>query len=190
MHEQALQWGATRTILRPAELSSPGVRADKVIQYTLNELEKEGYYPDLIIPLEITYPFRPWNLLDKLIIKMIEEGLDTVIAGFSEFRPCWINNDGHLTRVDDHSVQRENREPIHIGLPSLGCITYPEFVRNGSRLGREIGIYEIKDPLQRIEIRSKDDLRLMKILHKVVPKWRDRKQRKNWGVKRLPLNQK
>jgi CMP-N-acetylneuraminic acid synthetase len=170
MQEQAVQWGATQTILRPAELSAPEVRADTVIQYTLNRLEEQGYYPDLIIPLEITYPFRPWDLLDKLIMKLLEEGLDTVIAGFSDYRPCWIKNGGQLTRVDDHSTNREHREPVHIGLPSLGCITYPEFVRKGSRLGSEIGIYEIPDPIQRIEIRSNEDLRLMKILHEVVPK--------------------
>jgi len=159
--KKAKEWGAVDTIVRPIELSLNDVRVDTVLQFTLETLESEDYFPDLIVPLEITYPFRPKGLLDSLVEKLLQEGFDTVIAGFPEYRPCWVKEESEFRRIDDYEKNRSGREPLYIGLPSLGCVTYPEFVRKGSRLGKNIGILKVGEPMSTIEIREPKDLKLL-----------------------------
>lgn len=171
--EKAKKWGAEAPFLRPIGFSSNKVKVDKVLQYSLDQLESQGYFPDLVVPLEITYPFRPEDLLDNIIDQLLEQGLDTVIAGFPEYRPCWFKKEDDLVRVDDYTRMRRQREHLHIGLLSLGCVTYPEFIRKGTRLGEKIGIYVIKDPIATIEIRDREDLKLMEIVQHILPRWRD-----------------
>lgn len=159
---KAEQWGVDIPFLRPPELSKKGVRVDDVLQYSINQLESQNYFPDLIVPLEITYPFRPSGLLDNLIERLLEQGFDTVIAGLPEYRPCWVNQEQTLVRIDDYKHTRAERKPVLVGLPSLGCVTYPEFIRNATRLGNKVGIHEIEDPRAALEIRTNSDYQVLK----------------------------
>ncbi len=170
--KQAKGWGAEAPFVRPAELSDKGVRSDEVLKYCLEQLEADSYYPDLVVPLEVTYPFRPADLLDKLIERLMEFGLDTAIAAHSEHRPYWPKDAEGLVLAEEYAQTRQERTPLYIGLLSLGCVTYAEFVRQGSRLGKRIGIYEVDDPFAAIEIREPKDLALLDLLNSAVPKWR------------------
>lgn len=170
--KQAKSWGAEAPFVRPVDLSAKGVRSDEVLKYSLEQLEADSYFPDLIVPLEITYPFRPVGLLDKLIERLMEFGLDTAIAAHSEHRPYWPKDAEGLVLAEEYAQARQERTPLYVGLLSLGCVTYAEFVRQGSRLGRRIGIYEVDDPFAAIEIRESKDLALLDLLNDVVPKWR------------------
>jgi glycosyltransferase involved in cell wall biosynthesis len=124
--EKITALGAEAPFLRPPELSENDIRVDEVLNYTLEQLELQEYYPDIVVPLEIIHPFRPAGLIDHLI--------------------------------EHFSTHRSEREPLHIGLISLGCATYPEIIRRGSRLGERVGLFEIKDPISTIEIRNQDDM--------------------------------
>jgi len=159
---KAEAWGVDIPFIRPPELSKKGVRVDDVLQYSISQLEEKGCFPDLIVPLEITYPFRPEGLLDALISRLLEQGLDTVIAGVTEYRPCWKNGLEGLKRLDDYEVIRENRTPILVGFPGLGCVTYPEFIRKSTRLGNNVGIFELFDPRATLEVRSNKDYSILK----------------------------
>jgi CMP-N-acetylneuraminic acid synthetase/GT2 family glycosyltransferase len=170
--ERARSWGAEVPFLRPATLSEHGVRTDQVLKYVLEQLEEAGYSPDLVAPLEITYPFRPVGLLDKLIELMAEFGLDTAIAASTEHRPYWQKNSDGVVLVNEYAQSREKRTPLHVGLLSLGCVTYAEFIRQGSRLGKRIGVYEIDDPIAAIEIRARKDLALLEALDAAAKAWR------------------
>ncbi len=154
---KAEKWGVEAPFLRPKELSSKKVRADEVLKYSLEHLENQGYFPDLIVPLEITHPFRPKDFLDNSIQRILSEGMDTIIAGIPEHRPCWIKNDNKLERLSNFKKTRDKRKTVLIGLPSLGCVTYPDSIRKGTRLGKKVGLYEIDDPTASIEIRSIED---------------------------------
>ena len=150
--------GAAAPFVRPPELSAPHVRADTVLQHALATLERSGVRHEIVAPLEITHPFRPPGLLDELIERLSAEDLDTVIAGAEEYRPVWVRRSGRLQRVDEYSRLRDRREPVHVGLPSLACVTRAGFVRAGSRLGSRIGFHPVGDPIARAEIRSPEDL--------------------------------
>lgn len=156
--EKADEWGARAPFLRPPELSERDVEVVEVHQFGIEELEKTGRFPDLVITTEITHPFRPDDLLDQMVVKLLRENYDSVIATFPEYRPCWYEKDGQLDRINEDTTFRMDRRPVQIGLPSLGCVTHPKYLRDGQRFGGDIGVYEIDDPKSLIEIRNRDDL--------------------------------
>jgi hypothetical protein len=154
----ARRCGAEVPFLRPPELAAPGVRVDNVLQQFLEQLEASGYLPDIVVALEVSYPFRPDGVIDGVIEHLVRVGGDSVIAGLSEYRPCWRNTDNGYGLISDTSDSRDHRDPIHVGLPSLVCAAHPSTIRQGSRLAGEVGIYEIQDPLAGIEVRHPSDL--------------------------------
>jgi len=156
--EQAMEWGATGTILRPDELSASDVEVVDVYRYALEEIEMTDRYPDLIVTLDITHPFRPPGFLDDIIEFLVWNGHDTVVPVHPERRPSWIREGSNLARINENGV-RANREPIQIGLFSLGTVMYPHVLRTGDRLAGDLGLYEVKNPLTSIEIREQEDLK-------------------------------
>ena len=154
--------GAEVPFLRPESLAAPQVRVDDVLRQFVQSLEELGVFPDVFVPLEITYPFRPEGLIDEVIIQLLSEGHDTVIAGLPEYRACWKANGNNFELLTDMHIGRDEREPIHIGVPGLACATYPEVIRDGNRIGKKVGIIEIDDPLAGIVVRSHGDYERVK----------------------------
>ena len=158
-YELGKEWEVEVPFIRPKDLSQSDVRIETVLKYSLEQLESQNYFPDIIVPLEITYPFRPDGLLDKVISTLCNRNFDTVIAGFPEFRPCWIKINEEIQRVDENTKARSMRHPTNIGLHSLACATYPEIIRkNGDRIGKSVGIIEVTNHLSTLEFRNKQDL--------------------------------
>jgi len=157
--QKAEEWGARAPFIRSNELSESDVPVIEVFKYSLKQLEDNGEYPDLVVPLEITHPFRPQGMLDSLIETLVREGHNSVVASFPEYRPCWKQGEnGDLTRLNEDTQFRSDREPVQIGLMSLGCATYPNQIRRGRRTAEDTGVYEIENPIAAIEVRSSNDL--------------------------------
>lgn len=154
----AEQWGATDAIMRPPELSAQDVEVVDVYKYTLEQLEESGRYPDLVVTVDITHPFRPAGFLDDIVLQLVENGHETVVPVYPEYRPSWIENDGELRRMNEATVRAE-RTPVQIGLFSLGTVMYPHVLRKRDRLAGDLGFYEVENPLATIEIRERDDLK-------------------------------
>lgn len=152
--------GARVPFLRDQSLSEDFVDVEKVLQYSLERIEDLEIFPDLIVYLEVTFPFRPKQLIDDMIIQLVKNGFDSVLAAKRESRSIWREEDGSIKRIDKGDVPRKYKEPTFIGIKGLCCVTHPEFIRGGSLLGTRIGIYEILNPYSPIEVRNDEDLRL------------------------------
>jgi GT2 family glycosyltransferase len=150
--------GAAVASLRPENLAMNLPRVDDVLAYELGRLEQQGRIPDAIVSLEITHPFRSTELLDQLIGRFFESGCETMVAGIPEFRPCWVREGGDFHRIDQFLKQRKERDPVHVALPALGCVSLPAAIRAIGRFGERTTIFELNDPLAAIEVRSKDTL--------------------------------
>lgn len=155
--EFATKMGAEVPFLRPTEFSAAHTRVDEVLQQFLSSLEGDGYFPDVVVPLEVTFPFRPDGLIDGAIMRLLEGGYDTVIAGIPEYRACWQERDGGYVEITDRSVPRHEREPLHISAPGLACACWPHVLRAGDRMFGKVGIFETHDPLAGAEARTRDD---------------------------------
>lgn len=165
--DSAETWGAMAPYVRPEELSERDVSVTDVFQFGIEQIEDGGRFPDLVVPLEVTHPFRPPGMLDDLVEKLLSNGHDTVVASLPEYRPTWVEEEGNLTRINADTQFRADRRALQTGLVSLGCVTYPKFLREGRRLGDDVGIYEIDNPITGIEIRERDDLEIWKGLREV-----------------------
>jgi len=161
------EWGATDAIVRPAELSEKDVEVIEVYEYTLEQIEEAGRYPDLVVTADITHPLRPTGFIDDVIRYLVKSGNDTVVPVYSEYRPSWVERDGELQRLNE-ATQRADRTPVQIGLFSLGTVMYPHVLRTEDRLAGDWGVYEVENPLAAIEIRDRQDLKYWEELRGVL----------------------
>jgi CMP-N-acetylneuraminic acid synthetase len=75
----ARQHGAEVPFLRPVELAGDDTPDLPVFQHALQWLaEHEGYQPEFVIHLRPTQPFRPPELIDRVIGLLREKGVDCV----------------------------------------------------------------------------------------------------------------
>lgn len=160
--------GAEAPFIRDPSFSKDYVNLAKVLQYSLEKIEELKIFPDIIVSLEVTFPFRTKGLLDKMILHLAKQGFDSVVAARKENKSIWKEKDGSITQVDEGILPRKFKEPSLIGLKGVGCVTHPEFLREGNLLGQKIGIYEVNNPYSHIEVRSDEDFELASSL---INKW-------------------
>ena len=67
-------------------------------------------------------------------------------------------------------MRRRFKEKSVSAFPGIGCVTYPEFIRNKSLLGKNIGLYDVNNQLSFIEIREKDSFDLVNRLQSILEK--------------------
>ena len=157
----AIRLGAEVPFLRIKKYSNPETNLETVQQYTLFKLEEKNIIPDLFLHLEETFPFRENGLIDKMIEKIVRDGLDSVVAARREVNWVWKDkNDKIFKRVDSGDVPRKFKEFSIIGCPGLACITYPEFIRRGHLTGKNLGLYEINNHLSFFEVRDKNSYQI------------------------------
>ncbi|MFA5088095.1 MAG: glycosyltransferase family 2 protein [Candidatus Omnitrophota bacterium] len=149
--------GAKTPFLREAAYSKDHVDLEKVYQYSIGQIEKQSIYPDIVVLLEMTFPFRPKNLIDELITQLVSQGLDTVFPARKEFDSCWIKKDKKITRIDEGFIPRKFKDPVYIGCKGLGCATFPLFLREGKIFGEKVGFYDIPDSRYFLEVREEHD---------------------------------
>lgn len=165
----ARQCGAQVPFLRSKEMFDEFAGLDKVMQHTIEELEKRRHYADIVVVLKETYPFRPIGLIDDMIKEMLRTGVDTLMPTFSEYRSCFKKDeDGRISEIDDGFLPREVKSPIFISLAGLGLVTLPKFIREGRQLGDRVGLFEVKDKHGRMEVRDKDDI---DVVTPILKKW-------------------
>ncbi len=158
------QMGAQAPFLRDESFSKDFIDIEKVLQYSLNQIETLKIYPDLVVYLEITFPFRPEGLIDSMIEQLVKGGFDSVIAAKKENKSIWREGDGRIEKIDEGHVPRQYKKASYIGIKGLCCVTHPEFIREATLLGKNIGIYEVNDMISPLEVREEEDFGLAKIL--------------------------
>lgn len=156
--------GAEVPFLRDQSLSEDYVDIERVLEYSLNKIESLQIFPDILVSLEVTFPFRPLNLIDKMIEQLVKNGLDSIIAAKRENKSVWKEKEGRIELIDEGTTPRQFKDPTYIGLRGVCCVTHPEFLREGNLLGQKIGIYEIDNPYVPIEVRSEHDFRIAELL--------------------------
>lgn len=77
---------------RPIELSSDSASSLSVVQHAINFFEEKNEFFDAICLLQVTYPFRTLELLDKAIKKFIIANTDSLVSVQKvphEYNPHW-----------------------------------------------------------------------------------------------------
>ena len=100
----AIKNGAECPFLRPKKLSMGNVNLRTVQKFSLSELERNKIFPDLIIHLEETYPFRDKDLIDQAIKVLLKNGYDTVIAAKEEKGWLWKEDTNGYLRIEEGDI--------------------------------------------------------------------------------------
>lgn len=147
--------GARVPFLRPKDLSEAYVDVADVFRYALDRIESADGVPDLVVMLEETYPFRNIAMLDDMIARLVNEGLDTVVAARKETRGIWMQEEGEAVLLGEGFMPRQfKRSHAMVGLLGLACVTHPMLLRVGNMFDGKVGIFEVDNPLSAIEVRN------------------------------------
>ena len=156
----AKKMGAEAPFIREISLSEKYVDLGRVLQYSLQKIERLKIFPDLVVLLEITFPFRDKDLIDKMILQIAKNGFDSVVAARKENKAIWKQNNANIVQLDEGLTPRQFKDPAFLELKGLACVTHPEFLRQGRLLGNKIGIYEVSNPYSFLEVRGDREFKL------------------------------
>jgi CMP-N-acetylneuraminic acid synthetase/spore coat polysaccharide biosynthesis predicted glycosyltransferase SpsG len=151
----ALLYGS-KVIKRPVELATDNVTLDSVIYHALMEMEKKyNKTYDIVITMQPTSPVLKSSTLENAIKYFIENNFDTVISGINRPHLSWTEIDGKIVPL---YKERLNRQYLPKNLVETGAffITKRKFVKENSRLGDKISIYEVPEN-ESIDIDSPQD---------------------------------
>jgi len=149
--------GAQTPFIRDRTFSEVYIDIVRVYQHSLEQLDLLKKFPDILVTLKITFPFRPPGIIDNMIEQLFNNGLDSIIAAKYENKSIWKEKEGKIELLDEGLTPRQYKDPTFIGLRGLCCVTHPEFLREGSIFGQNIGIYEIDNPVAHFEVRSEKE---------------------------------
>ena len=161
----AKELGAEVPFLRPAEFALDDTRDLPVFQHALKWFsEQEDYYPDIVVQLRPTSPFRPPELIDEAIQILLNNTGATSVRGVvpskqNPFKMWTIEPDGNMVPL----LETEFEEPFNMPRQELPPtfwqtghvdVIKAETIINGSMSGLEVYAYQI-DPHFSIDL---DDL--------------------------------
>ena len=147
--------GAKIPFIRPSYLSKPNTKLLDVLSFSIKSLEKKKNYYDLVVVLVDSYPFRSEDLIDKMILKLLEEGSDTLIAAIKESRGIWLTDDEKVNLINNPSMPRHlKKNHAYITLFGLCCVTHPSVLRDKNIFNKNYSIYKVNDILSSVDINS------------------------------------
>jgi CMP-N-acetylneuraminic acid synthetase/spore coat polysaccharide biosynthesis predicted glycosyltransferase SpsG len=151
----SLLYGA-KVIKRPEELGADSVTLDPVIYHAVSYMEKnmkKDY--DIVITMQPTSPLLKTSTLDSAIEYFINNNFDTVISGINRPHLSWTELEGKIVPL---YKKRLNRQYLPKNLLETGAflISKREFVKENSRFGPKVSIYEVPEN-ESVDIDSPQD---------------------------------
>jgi CMP-N-acetylneuraminic acid synthetase/spore coat polysaccharide biosynthesis predicted glycosyltransferase SpsG len=134
-----------KVIMRPENLATDSVTLDPVVFHAVDEMEKEkNLNYDIVITMQPTSPLLKRETLDAAIEYFIENNFDTVLSCINKPHLSWTEKDGQIV---PNYEKRLNRQYLPKNLMETGAffISKREFVKEHSRFGSNLSVYEIPE---------------------------------------------
>jgi CMP-N-acetylneuraminic acid synthetase len=136
--------GAEAPFARPAELASDEAGMIPVLQHAVRWLEGTGVWPDLVVLLQPTSPFRTGADIDAVIQKVIDTGADSAqsLIGVS-YHPFFMSTlEGDRVQPlfpaeRDKYVRRQDTPPVYQPSGSVYVVRRATLMDEGRILGRD-----------------------------------------------------
>lgn len=160
----AKEYGA-EVIIRPLELAQDTTKTAPVLVHVVEELEKNGYKPDVIVLLQATCPVRDTLLCEKTISILEEnEEYDSIFAAFkkSYTMATWVKTKDNKSKAlyDYHTRPRWQDVEVNDELMgedgSFYAIRYDAFIKYKDFVGNNPYIYEIT---RTVDIDTEEDFK-------------------------------
>lgn len=109
----AQAYGA-EVIERPHELAVDTAKTAPVMLHVVEQLEKDGYFPDIVVLLQATCPTRDEKIIDEGLNRLINSDKDSIFSGFivGKTMPLWKKGfDGKNCAFYDYHFRPRTQEP-------------------------------------------------------------------------------
>lgn len=174
--EDVIQYVASHqqiiTIKRPEALSGTSVRMHRIMDYVLDQMEREyAYRPDAVCALYVNTPLRKAHHIDKAIDTMAIFGVDSVVSVEEELAFCYTHGRNGLQPLDTAREIRAEKRGIYKENSAL-YLSRVDVIRNQKRLvGEKVG-HIVMLPEESIKINSAFEFWLAE---KILLGWRQDK---------------
>lgn len=171
----AEKYGATIPFLRPKKYSTDRSTTEIVLKHFANHLllKREFNEKDIIVYLQVTELFRPINIIDQCISKLIANPkVDTAFAAQVTHKNYWISEGSKFKRLnrlkDKQYLPRQSKKPLFREDTGIACATRLKVLLSGNRIGRNIEIVEYDHHLSSLDIHDLDDFKLAKFVYEYL----------------------
>jgi len=159
----AKKCGAEVPFMRPADLAADFVPPEPCLKQAVEWLEKnENYKTDIVVYLQPTDIFRSKGIIERVIRKLLEnENLDSVFAAVKTHKNFWRIKDGKFYRLAadiPYGMPRQKREALYREDTGVACATRVRFIKEGRRIGDNVGVVINEAEFSFIDIHDPSDL--------------------------------
>lgn len=156
-------------IKRPDEISLDTSSTESALLHALDVMEQRGFFPDAVLTLQPTSPFRKPETIRKFVDKFesLRGDFDSMLALHEDRTFFWVkgSNDEYKPLFADAPRRRQAREPLYPE-NSLLYITNTEALRKtGSIFGKKAAGF-IVDPDEAVDINEPRDILFAEFLMK------------------------
>jgi CMP-N,N'-diacetyllegionaminic acid synthase len=153
-------------IHRPAELASDTASSESALLHALNEIEKLGITPKIVVFLQCTSPLRSGSDIDQAITQLRNEEADSLLSVSPTHRFLWhfIDNQAQSINYDyRHRPRRQDMFPQYIENGSIYIFKPWVLKKHNNRLGGKVSLFVMNEN-QAWEIDSLDDFEYIEYL--------------------------
>ena len=127
---------------------------------------EKGYRPQWIVRLQVTFPFRPDDFIDRAIKTVIDKKLDSAFVALPEFDTFWrLETDGVPERLTtDTRVPRARRDPIYRELGGLFSMVRRSVLARGLLYGDHLGIIPTASLISAVDLHSVQGFELASVV--------------------------
>lgn len=155
--ERVARFYSAEVVRRGERLSTDDITLDPVIYdayLQMSKLKDKNY--EIVVTLQPTSPLMTVDVLNDAIDLFISSNVDTLISAVNTPHLSWTENtEGKIIPAYEERVNRQYL-PKHFTETGAFIITRAVFMKENSRLGKEISIYEMP-PSQAIDIDTPQD---------------------------------
>ncbi len=140
----ALSYGV-KVIKRPEELATDHITLDPVIHHAVSEMEASSNKEyDIVITMQPTSPLLKTVTLDSALKHFIKNNFDSIISGINHPHLAWTETEGKIMPLYKERLNRQYL-PKHLVETGAFFITKRKFVKENSRFGPKVSIYEVPE---------------------------------------------
>lgn len=147
----ALSFGA-EVVERPHELAMDTTKTAPVMMHVVEQLELQGYIPDIIVLLQATCPTRDEKIIDAALTQLINSDKDSILGAIKigKSMPKWKKGfDGKNIALYDYHFRPRTQEPhlmedLYAETGAFYAIRIDAFKKTKDFLGENIDIFEMK----------------------------------------------
>ena len=153
------EYGA-EVIMRPAKLATDSAQSEPVLLHVVEELEKQGFVPDIVVFLQCTSPLRGQQPIKEAVEKVLNGGFDSVITAHKTFGYFGKKVGEEYIPFRKERKLRQDMEPWYRDNGAVYVIKREILLREKNRYGGKIGtvLMSEEDSLEIVGQRIKDAL--------------------------------